>query len=231
MYIRTINNLETTTASAITANVTTSITAVLDTSIAAQNAIYSAVDATREEVVWLTITDGTNTDVVQVVDAASINSTSGTLTFATAPTHSYASGVDIALRIPAEVLSAFVQQHVGDVPVTPTLVPHGTVGYKKVAADTTFVIGTKTAGEYVRLFLLDTGTLDNSLTPVLTFEPEHPLGARIVWPNDTAPTFGAGAGLLDVTFFYSPLGVDPAVGDPEEIIFGTWTKSTSGYGV
>ena len=210
MYCKYIDNFETTLAATLSSYATT---AVIQT--AGSTTLQSEVFGTAGQFIYLTIQDATNTHIVKVTG---LDTGTDTITFTPAAAWTFSSGTSVTSRIPAGALEVFRQDHTVSLSGASVTLKANENASIEVSANT--AVGVELdSGESASIVLSDGG----AGTYTLTFTTSG--CCVLVWDNDTAPTFGAGAEVLRVDFIRS--GVKGlGVYWPDDVIFGTWSKAT-----
>ena len=209
MYCKYIDNFETTLAATLSSSATT---AVIQT--AGSTTLQSEVFGTAGQFIYLTIQDATNTQVVKVTG---LDTGTDTITFTPAAAYTFSAGTSVTSRIPADALEVFRQDHTVSLSGASVTLTSNENASIEVSANTTVDVGLD-SGKSASIVLSDGG----AGTYTLTFTTSSGV---LVWDNDTAPTFGAGAEVLRVDFIRSGvkgLGVYWL----DDVIFGTWSKAT-----
>jgi len=209
MYCKYIDNFETTLAATLSSSATT---AVIQT--AGSTTLQSEVFGTAGQFVYLTIQDATNTQVVKVTG---LDTGTDTITFTPAAAYTFSSGTSVTSRIPADALEVFRQDHTVSLSGASVTLTSNENASIEVSANTTVDVGLD-SGKSASIVLSDGG----AGTYTLTFTTSSGV---LVWDNDTAPTFGAGAEALRVDFIRSGVKGLGAYW-MEDVIFGTWSKAT-----
>lgn len=209
MYCKYIDNFETTLAATLSSSATT---AVIQT--AGSTTLQSEVFGTAGQFIYLTIQDATNTQVVKVTG---LDTGTDTITFTPAAAYTFSSGTSVTSRIPADALEVFRQDHTVSLSGASVTLTSNENASIEVSANTAVDVELD-SGRSASIVLSDGG----AGTYTLTFTTSSGV---LVWDNDTAPTFGAGAEALRVDFIRSGVkGLGAHWMD--DVIFGTWSKAT-----
>lgn len=210
MYCKYIDNFETTLAATLSPYATT---AVIQT--AGSTPLQAEVFGMPEQFIYLTIQDATNTQVVKVTG---LDLGTDTITFTPAGAWTFSAGTSVTSRIPAGALEVFRQDHTVSLSGASVTLTSNENASIEVSANTTVDVELD-RGKSASIVLSDGG----AGTYTLTFTTSS--SGVLVWDNDTAPTFGAGAEALRVDFIRSGVKGLGAYW-MEDVIFGTWSKAT-----
>lgn len=209
MYCKYVDNFETTLAATLSPSGTT---AVIQT--AGATILQSEVFGVSGNFTYLTLYNGTDYEVVKVT---SLDTGTDTITFSPAAAHTFASGAAVTSRVPQDALAHFRQDHTVALSGTSVALASNENASLTLSANTALAVGIdlgtsasivvsdEAAGTYTLTITVDAGVL--------------------VWANDTAPSFGAGAEVLRIDFIRSGVkGLGAHWMD--DVIFGTWSKAT-----